>query len=70
MPAKKYIQYFGNLVKNNTNSVYVFDGVNYEGENLQEWVRVLGSPHVVNLKVESDEQIKRGRKKAEGDLAA
>lgn len=70
VPARKFIQYFAKLVKSNPELVYVFDGVSYEGENLQEWVKVMGSPNVVNLKVEPEHQIKRARKKAEGDMAA
>ena len=44
--------------------------MNYQGNDLKEWVNALGAPLVINLKVEADEQIKRARKKAEGDLAA
>lgn len=70
VPARKYIDYFAKLLQANTGTVYVFDGIAYEGKNLADWVACLGSPHLINLKVDADEQIKRARKKAEGDLAA
>lgn len=70
MPPKKYIDYFGKLVKESPSTVFIFDGINYENDDLKYWVEVLGAPHVINLRIEADEQIKRMRKKAEGDLTA
>jgi hypothetical protein len=37
---------------------------------LEEWISAIGSPNVINLKVEELELIKRTRKKNEGDLTA
>lgn len=70
VPVKKYIAYFCNMLKTNNDTTFVFDGVNYEDNDMKEWIGAFGSPNVINLKVEANEQIKRARKKAEGDLAA
>ena len=48
----------------------MIDGLPYSGNDLEEWTKVVGAPTVLNLRVDENEQIKRTRKKAEGDLAA
>ena len=67
MPVKKFIAHFGNLIKSNPQTTYIFDCLPYEKGDLEEWIKVVGPPHVINLKVENTEQIKRGKKKAGED---
>ena len=51
IPVKKYIAYFANMIKSNPHTTYIFDSLSYEKADLQEWVRCVGPPHVINLKV-------------------
>ena len=44
--------------------------MNYNENDLKEWIKMIGPPNVVNLKVEENELIKRQRKKAESDVNA
>lgn len=48
----------------------MIDGLPYAGKDLESWISAIGAPNVINLQVETTEQIKRSRKKAEADLAA
>lgn len=70
LPARKVIQHFRQLLSNDKNSTYVIDGLPYAGKDIENWIAAIGSPNVINLEVETPEQIKRSRKKAEADLAA
>lgn len=58
------------MLSQNKDSICVIDGLTYEKDDLKQWINVVGVPSVINLQVEELEQIKRTRKKAEGDLAA
>lgn len=70
MPVKKYVAYFANILKNNSKSVCVFDSLPYNNNDLDLWIKEVGCPNVINLKVDPTDIIKRGRKKAEGDVNA
>jgi hypothetical protein len=45
------------------------DGFPYEKNELLEWIKIVGVPHVLHLDVEINELITRMRKKDEADLA-
>ena len=51
MPIKKYVAYFANIIKSNPQTTYVFDSLPYTGTDLQLWVKEIGCPNVINLKV-------------------
>ena len=70
VPLKKILNYFRQMLEQNKETVCVIDGITYEKNDLTQWIEVVGVPNIINLEVEELEQIKRTRKKAEGDLAA
>ena len=70
IPLKKILNYFKQMLQN-SNTICVIDCLPYEKNDLAQWIEIVGEPAtVINLEVEELEQIKRTRKKAEGDLAA
>lgn len=70
MPLKKIFAYFRQILEQNKGTTCIIDSLPYENNDLMQWIQVVGVPTVINLEVEELEQIKRARKKAEGDLAA
>ena len=70
VPLKKILAHFASMIKDDCKSVYLFDGIPYEGKDLEAWIETVGAPCVINLKVEDNELIMRNRKKNEGDLKA
>ena len=51
VPVKKILAHFGSLIRDDPKTVYLFDGIPYEGNDLKNWIEVVGSPSVINLRV-------------------
>lgn len=69
VPVVKIIRHFRDVMLESGNT-YVIDGLPFEKKDLEEWIRVVGTPNVINLTVDENETIKRTRKKNESDLTA
>lgn len=62
LPIKKVVAYFKNLFTSEK-VTFILDGFPYDNKDLALWLTEVGSPSVVNLKVEFNELVKRTRRK-------
>lgn len=70
LPFRKIIAHFNTLVAESGSSPLVIDGINLDLKEVENWVKVVGPPTVLNLKVEEKELTRRTRKKNEADVNA
>lgn len=64
VPAHRYVTYFGNMIRSNPGTIYIFDSLPYNNADLQLWISEIGCPNIINLKADPNQLIKRMRKKA------
>jgi hypothetical protein len=48
------LDHFNHLLSNDPNNIYVIDGLPYEKKDLEDWMKVIGAPHVLYLQVEEN----------------
>ena len=48
----------------------LIDGLALDAKQAEKWLAANGPPHLINLTVSEEECIRRGRKKADGDVGA
>ena len=65
----KTVNIFKQLISSNKNK-YILEGLPYEGKELTEWIKEVGYPTAINLKIDNDNWINRYRKKNEVDLSS
>jgi hypothetical protein len=70
LPFRKVIAHFATIIAESGNTPILIDGLNLDTKEIENWVKIVGPPIVLNLKVEEKELIRRTRRKNEADLAA
>jgi hypothetical protein len=51
LPFKKILQHFKTLLRENITQTYVIDGLPFDNKDLSEWIKVIGTPSIINLEV-------------------
>jgi hypothetical protein len=49
---RKVLAHFKTLLSQNSNDTYIIDGLPFDNKDLEEWIKVIGSPSVINLEVQ------------------
>lgn len=62
IPTSKIIAYFRDVFANK-GTKYIVEGLPYEGKDFHEWIRVVGYPTSINLRLDNDKWLNRYRKK-------
>ena len=57
-------------MKESGDTPILIDGLNLDAKEIDNWVKQVGPPTVINLKVDEKELIRRTRRKNEGDVNA
>jgi hypothetical protein len=69
IPFPKILKHFTTLIQESGETPLCIDGINLDWKNMDEWVKAIGPPIVINLKTTDEKElIKRGRKKREEDV--
>lgn len=49
MPLRKVLAHFKALLSQNLNDTYVIDGLPFDNKDLEQWIKVIGVPSVINV---------------------
>jgi len=46
------LTHFKTLLSQNSNDTYIIDGLPFDNKDLEEWIKVIDAPSVINLEVQ------------------